>query len=79
MGSPVKDEPDQVLPGCSRGKFLGYVVTSKGIHLDPKKIRAVQEMQPPRNLKKLRGLPGRLTYIRSFISNLLGDANRTPS
>jgi len=30
--------------GLANGKFLGFVVTSKGIHLDPGKVRAVQEM-----------------------------------
>ena len=54
------------------GKFLGFVMTSKGIHLHPKKIRAIQEMQPLRNLKELRGLQGRLAYIRRFIANLSG-------
>jgi len=44
-------------------KFLGLIVTSKGIHLDPEKVRFVQEMQPPRNLRELRGLQGRLAYI----------------
>ena len=29
-------------------------------------------MPPPRNLKELRGLQGRLAYIRRFISNLAG-------
>jgi len=29
-------------------------------------------MQPPKNLKELKGLQGRLTYIRRFISNLPG-------
>lgn len=29
-------------------------------------------MKPPRNLKELRGLQGRLAYIRRFISNLSG-------
>ena len=68
----LKMNPTKSFLGVANGKFFGFVVTSKGIHLDPKKIRAVQEMQPPRNLKKLRGLPGRLTYIRRFISNLSG-------
>ena len=38
------------------GKFFEFIVTSKEIHLDPEKICAIQETQPPRNLKKLRGL-----------------------
>jgi len=59
--------------GVASGKFLGFVVTSKGIHLDPEKVRAIQEMQLSSNLRELRGLQGRLTYIRRFISNLLGQ------
>src|SRR4051812_13112232 len=58
--------------GVSSGKFLGFVVTSKGIHLDPEKISAIRDMEPPWSLKELRGLQGKLTYIRRFISNLSG-------
>jgi len=71
-GSPVEDEPNQVFLGAASGKFFGFVVTSKGIHLDLEKVRAIQEMQPPRNLKKLRGLQERLAYTRRFILNLSG-------
>ena len=48
--------PTKSLLGIASAKFLGFVVTSKGFHLDPEMIRAIQEMQPPRNLKELRGL-----------------------
>jgi len=58
--------------GVASSKFLEFVVTSKGIHLDLEKICAVQEMQPPRNLKELRGLQGRLAYNWRFILNLSG-------
>jgi len=70
VGSPVEDELNQVLPEGSQLQIPWIVVTSKGIHLDPEKILVIQELQPPRNLKKLRGLQGRLAYIRRFISNL---------
>jgi len=56
----------------SSGKLLGFIVTSKGIHLNPDKIRAIQDMQLPKNLKELRGLQGRLAYIHRFIVNLSG-------
>ena len=58
--------------GVASSKFFGFVVTIKRIQLDSEKIHAIQEMQPPRNLKKLRGLLGRLVYIRRFISNFSG-------
>src|SRR3954462_11289032 len=44
--------------GVSSGKFLGFIVTLKGIHLDPDKVCAIQELQPLWNLKKLRGFQG---------------------
>ena len=67
----LKMNPTKSFLGVAN-KFLGFVVTSNGIHLDPEKFRAVQEMQPPRNLRELRGLQRRLAYIRRFISNLSG-------
>src|SRR5213075_2581307 len=68
----LKMNPTKSFLGVSSGKFLGFVVTSKGIHLDPKKISAIRDMEPPRSLKELRGLQGKLAYIRRFISNLSG-------
>jgi len=64
--------PTKSFLGVASGKFLGFVVTSKGVHLDPEKVRAVQEMQHLKNLRELRGLQERLVYIRRFISNLSG-------
>jgi len=59
----LKMNPTKFFLEVASGKFLGFVVTSKGIHLDSKKVRVVQEMQPPRNFRELRGLQGRLAYI----------------
>lgn len=42
--------------GVSSEKFLSFVVTTKGIHLDPKKVKVVQDMQLPRNIKELLDL-----------------------
>jgi len=49
--------------GVSSGKFLEFIITSKEIHLDPDKVKAIQGMQPPRTLEELRSLQGRLAYI----------------
>ena len=64
--------PTKSFLGVASNKFLGFVIASKGIHLDPEKVRAVQEMQPPKNLREVRVLQGRLAYIQRFISNLSG-------
>jgi len=52
----LKMNPTKSFLGVSSDKFLGFIVTSKGIRLDPDKVKAIQTMQPPKNLKELRGL-----------------------
>ena len=54
----LKMNPTKSFLGVASSKFLRFVVTSKGIHVDPEKICVVQEMQPLSNLKELRGLQG---------------------
>src|SRR4051812_2187986 len=68
----LKMNPTKSFLGVSSGKFLGFVVTSKGIHLDPEKISSIRDMEPPRSLKELIGLQEKLAYIQRFISNLSG-------
>jgi len=38
----LKMNPTKSFLGVASGKFLGFVVTSKGIHLDLEKVRAIQ-------------------------------------
>ena len=52
----LKMNPTRSFLGVSSGKFPGFIVTPKGIHLDPDKIKVIQDMQPPKNLKEFRGL-----------------------
>jgi len=54
----LKMNPTKSFLGVASGKFFEFIVTSKEIHLDSEKICTVQEMQPPRNLKELRGRQG---------------------
>ena len=39
--------------GVGSGKFLGYIVTHCGIEVDPNQIRAINDLQPPRNPKEV--------------------------
>ena len=39
--------------GIGSGKFLGYMVTHRGIEDDPNQIRAINNLQPPRNPKEV--------------------------
>ena len=55
--------------GVYLGKFIGFVVRKGGIEFDPIKVKAIIEMPPPKTHKELKGILGRLAYIRRFISN----------
>src|SRR5262249_44066120 len=60
--------PKKCIFGVSSGKLLGFIVSKRGIEIDPGKAQGITEMPPPWNVKELRGLIGRLQFIRRFIS-----------
>ena len=62
--------PNKCTFGVRSGKLLGFVVSNKGIEVDPAKVKAIQEMPAPHTEKEVRGFLGRLNYISRFISHL---------
>ena len=40
------------------GKLLGFLVSDKGIKVDPSKIKAILKMTPPKSEKEIRGFLG---------------------
>ena len=57
--------------GVSVGKFMGFLVHSKGIDVDPTKAIAIATMKPPSTVKELKWFLGKLSYIRRFIPGLV--------
>jgi hypothetical protein len=51
-----------------KGKFLGRLVSTKGIEANPNKIEAILWMEPPSTRKGALRLTGRLTSLNRFIS-----------
>ena len=54
--------------GVGSGKFLGYMVTHRGIEVNPDQIKAVNSLQPPRNLEEVQKLTGMVVALNRFIS-----------
>ena len=54
--------------GVGLGKFLSYMVTHRGIEVNPDQIRAIHSVQPPRNLKEIQKLTGMIAALNRFIS-----------
>nr|XP_023923258.1 uncharacterized protein LOC112034673 [Quercus suber] len=50
------------------GKFLSYIITHRGIEVDPDQIRAIQNLRPPRNPKEIQKLAGMIAALNRFIS-----------
>ena len=46
------------------GKLLGFIVSQRGIEIDPKKVKAIMDMDPPKTLKQLHSLQGKLQSVR---------------
>jgi hypothetical protein len=64
----MKLNPTKCAFGVSSRKFLGYMVSSRGIEANPEKIQAVLEMRSPKSTKQLQQLTGRLAALNRFIS-----------
>ena len=53
--------------GCDNVVYLGHSVSKYGIHTDPSKIKAIQDLAPPSTLEELRSFLGLAGYYRRFI------------
>ena len=62
--------PNKCTFGVRSGKLLGFIVSQKGIEVDPDKVKAIQEMPAPKTERQVRGFLGRLNYISRFISHM---------
>ena len=52
-------------------KFLGFMVSQRGIEANPDKIRAIMEMTPPRNVKEVQSLNGKVAVLNRFVSRAM--------
>ena len=50
------------------GKFLGYMVTHRGIEVNPDQIKAINNLRSPRNPKEVQKLTGMAATLNRFIS-----------
>ncbi len=64
----MKLNPSKCAFGVYSGKFLGFMVSQRGIEANPDKIKAILEMQPPKNIKEVQRLTGRVAALNRFMS-----------
>ncbi|GJU45351.1 putative reverse transcriptase domain-containing protein [Tanacetum coccineum] len=66
-----KEELDAKFSKCdfwlSKVQFLGYVINSEGIHVDPAKIESIKDWESPKTPTEIRQFLGLAGYYRRFI------------
>ena len=63
----MKLNPAKCAFGVSAGKFLGFIVNSRGIEANPDKIKVVLDMLPPSNINDIQRLTGRTAALSRFV------------
>ena len=64
----MKLNPGKCAFGVMAGKFLGFMVSQRGIEANPDKIQAIMEMKPPKNMKEVQSLNGKVAALNRFVS-----------
>jgi hypothetical protein len=64
----MKLNPSKCAFGVYSVKFLGFMVSQRGIEANPDKIKAILEMQPPKSTKEVQRLTGRVAALNRFMS-----------
>jgi len=64
----MKLNPTKCTFGVSSGEFLGYIVTQRGIEVNPKQISAVLNLPSPKNSREVQRLTGRIAALNRFIA-----------
>ncbi|RVW84824.1 Retrovirus-related Pol polyprotein from transposon opus [Vitis vinifera] len=70
----IKLNPSKCVFGVSAGKFLGFMVSQRGIEVvSPDQVKAVMETPPPRSKKELQRLTGKLVALGRFIARFTDE------
>ena len=64
----IKLIPNKCVFGVTVGKFLGFTVSQKGIEVNPKKIWAIMELEPPKTVKEVQSLNDKIAALNRFVS-----------
>ncbi|XP_073061690.1 LOW QUALITY PROTEIN: uncharacterized protein [Primulina eburnea] len=62
----VKLNPARCTFGVKSGNFLGFMVTERGIEVNPEKVRSITEMTSPKSIKDVQRLTGRIAGPVTF-------------
>nr|XP_027122093.1 uncharacterized protein LOC113739045 [Coffea arabica] len=66
----LKLNPAKCAFGAPAGNLLDFIVSKKGIEIDPAKIKAIRDMPIPKSQKDVKSFLGKINFIGRFIAQL---------
>ena len=60
--------PSKCVFGVVSRKFLGFMVSQRGIEANAEKVQAIINMASPRTIKEVQKLTGRIAALNKFVS-----------
>ena len=67
----MKLNPNKCVFGVASGKFLGFMVSQRGVEANLDKVRAIMETAPLKNVKEVQSLNGRVAALNCFVSRAI--------
>ena len=64
----MKLNPSKYAFGVTVGKFLRFMVSQRGIEVNSEKVRAIIELAPPKTVKEVQSLNGKIAALNRFVS-----------
>ena len=64
----MKLNPSKCAFGVTTGKFLGFMVSQKGIEVNIEKVQAIMELAPSKIVKEVQSLNGKIAALNKFVS-----------
>ena len=64
----MKLNPSKYAFGVASRKFIGFLLSQRGIEANPEKVRVILEMTSPRTVKEVQKLTGRIAAFNRFVS-----------
>lgn len=66
----LKLNPKKCTFGVPSRKLLGFLVSGRGIKVNPKKIKAIENLKPPTRLKDVQRLTGCMAALSCFVARM---------
>ena len=66
-----RSNPNKCALGVTVGKFLGYMVSQRGIEVNLEKIQVIMELEPPKMVNEVQSLNSKIAALNKFISKAM--------